>query len=301
MEKYRLSHLDQLEAESIHIFREVFAACKNPVLLYSIGKDSSVLLHLAQKAFAPGKIPFPLMHVNTGFKFPEMIEFRDRRMKETGSNLVEEMNLTDEALALGAEDAHTDRYIYLKKTVPLLEGIKKHGFDAAIGGARREEEKARAKERVFSVRGKTRGWDPKNQRPELWHTYNSNLNEGETLRIFPLSNWTEKDIWDYIKRESIEIVPLYFAEERDVVRRHNQYIRVDNFTELKEGEEVIKLWCRYRTLGCAPSTGAIESKAKTLDEIIEEIEKTKLSERQTRVIDQGSDSAMEDKKREGYF
>lgn len=301
MSEYKLNYLKELESESIHIFREAVAEIKNPVMLYSVGKDSSVLLHLAKKAFYPAPIPFPLMHVNTGFKFREMIEFRDRIVKETGVPFFEERNMDPEAVALTPDDAPTDRYIYLKKTVPLLNGIKKHQFDGAFGGARREEEKARAKERIFSVRNAENVWDPKNQRPELWHIYNTQLRAGESVRIFPLSNWTELDIWQYIKEENIDIVPLYFAEKRKVVKRHGVYLRIDEFVQPKKDEEVIEMMCRYRTLGCSPSTGAVPSTATTLDEILEEIVEAKMSERQTRAIDHGSASAMEDKKKEGYF
>lgn len=301
MSSYNLNHLQQLEAESIYIFREAMAELKNPVMLYSIGKDSSVLLRLAEKAFYPGKVPFPLLHINTGYKFHEMIEFRDYYTKKIGAKLIEHKNTEPAALAMKPEDAHTDNYIYYKKTKPLLEAIKKYKFDGAFGGARREEEKSRAKERIFSVRTSENVWDPKNQRPELWHTYNTKLNDGETVRIFPMSNWTELDIWNYIKQEQIEVVPLYFAQKRQVVKRHGMWLRVDEFVQPKPGEEVTEMMCRYRTLGCSPSTGAVESSATTLDEIIAEVLEAKQSERQTRAIDHGSDSAMEQKKKEGYF
>lgn len=301
MAGYNLDYLKQLEAESIYIFREAVAELKNPVMLYSIGKDSSVLLRLAEKAFYPAKLPFPLMHINTGNKFKEMIAFRDYYTKKIGAQLIEQRNLEPAALAMGPDQAHTDQYIYYKKTKPLLEGIKQHKFDGAFGGARREEEKARAKERIFSVRTKENVWDPKNQRPELWHTYNTRLAPGETVRIFPMSNWTELDIWYYIKQEQIEIVPLYFAKEREVLFRHGVWLEVNELVQPKPGEEVKKMWTRYRTLGCAPSTGAVPSRATTIDEIIEEILEAKSSERQTRAIDHGSESAMEQKKKEGYF
>lgn len=301
MPGYNLNYLKQLEAESIYIFREAVAELKNPVMLYSIGKDSSVLLRLAEKAFYPAKLPFPLMHINTGNKFKEMIEFRDYYVKKIGAQLIEQRNLEPAAQAMGPDLAHTDQYIYYKKTKPLLEGIKKHQFDGAFGGARREEEKARAKERIFSVRNKDNVWDPKNQRPELWHTYNTRLTAGETVRIFPMSNWTELDIWYYIKQEKIEIVPLYFAKKRKVLQRHGVLLEVNELVQPKPGDEVKEMWTRYRTLGCAPSTGAVPSKASTIDEIIEEILEAKSSERQTRAIDHGSESAMEQKKKEGYF
>lgn len=301
MEKYNLDYLEQLEAESIHIIRETAAEFKNPVMLYSIGKDSSVLLKLAEKAFYPGKIPFPLLHVDTGYKFTEMTDFRDYYTQKIGARLIVYQNKEATAQAMTPEEAHTDRYIFYKKTKPLLSAIKKYQFDAAIGGSRREEEKARAKERIFSVREASSAWDPKSQRPELWHLYNCRLGEGETMRVFPLSNWRELDIWLYIKKEKIEIVPLYFAQKRSVILRHGVYLRLDNFVKPKKGEEVKEMFCRYRTLGCSPSTGAIPSRARTLDQIIAELVVAKHSERITRAIDFGSDSAMEDKKKEGYF
>lgn len=301
MEKYSINYLDQLEAESIHIIREVAAEFKNPVMLYSIGKDSSVMLHLAHKAFYPGRIPFPLLHINTGFKFPEMIEFRDYYTKKIGVELIKYENKEPEALGFGPEDTHSEEYVYHKKTKPLLDAIKKYNFDAAFGGARRDEEKSRAKERVFSHRSAQAAWDPKNQRPELWNLYNPRLKPGETMRIFPLSNWTELDVWRYIKKEKIEVVPLYFAKKRKVVKRNGILIRVDEFTRPKENEEVKEVVCRYRTLGCAPSTGAVLSEASDLDGIIEEVLKAKFSERSTRAIDYNKESSMEDKKKEGYF
>jgi len=301
MEGYNLNYLEQLEAESIHIFREAAATFKNPVLLYSIGKDSSVLLRLAQKAFYPGKIPFPMLHIDTGYKFDEMIEFRDYVAKKAGARLIVHKNMEQKALDLSPDQAHTDNYIYLKKTKPLLEAIKIHQFDAAFGGARRDEEKSRAKERIFSIRSESSVWDPKNQRPELWHLYNSRLGNGESMRIFPLSNWTEADIWMYIRKENIEIVPLYYAEERDVIKRHGVYLRIDRFVQAKDGEKVERIMCRYRTLGCSPSTGAIPSSARDLDTIIQEVILAKKSERETRAIDHGSDASMEQKKKEGYF
>lgn len=301
MEKYNFNYLKQLEAESIYILRETAAEFKNPVLLYSVGKDSSTTLRLAQKAFYPGKIPFPLLHIDTGYKFREMYEFRDYYTKKIGAKLIVYKNEEPEAQKFGPEQAHTDVYIYYKKTKALLDALKKYGFDAAIGGARREEEKSRAKERIFSLRSKRGSWDPKNQRPELWHLYNARLNKNETMRIFPLSNWTEADIWAYIKEENIEVVPLYFAKKRKLVLRNGVLIQLDEFNKPKNGEKIIEAVCRYRTLGCSPSTGAILSSAATIDEILEEIINTKKSERENRAIDNTSDSAMEQKKKEGYF
>ena len=301
MEKYNLNYLRKLEAESIYIIREAFAEFKNPVMLYSIGKDSSVALKLAQKAFHPDKIPFPLLHIDTGYKFKEMIEFRDYYIKKIQAELIVYKNEEPEAQKFGPEQAHTDPYIYHKKTKPLLDAIKKYGFDAAFGGARREEEKSRAKERIFSLRNSTNAWDPKNQRPELWHLYNTKLNENETMRIFPLSDWTERDIWAYIKEENIEIVPLYFAKKRELIKRNGIWVRVDEFNQPKPGEEVSEAVCRFRTLGCSPSTGAVFSTATTVDEVLDEVIKAKTSERENRAIDSVSESAMEDKKKEGYF
>lgn len=300
-EIYNLSYIDKLEAESIHIIREAAAEFKNPVMLYSIGKDSSVLLHLCRKAFYPGKVPFPLMHIDTGFKFSEMIEFRDHIIKKYGLNLIVHKNDEEAARALRPDEAHTDHYIYLKKTKPLLEALKKYKFDAAFGGARREEEKSRAKERVFSVRDENGVWNPKNQRPEIWQLYNARIKEKCQVRIFPLSNWTEIDIWNYIKKENIEVVPLYFAKKRQVVRRLGIHLRIDEFVQPKDGEEVLEIDCRYRTLGCSPSTGAVPSLAKNVEEILIELLATNNSERVTRAIDHGSESAMEQKKKEGYF
>jgi sulfate adenylyltransferase subunit 2 len=302
MEKFNINYLDLLEAESIHIIRETAAEFKNPVMLYSIGKDSSVLLRLAQKAFWPGKIPFPLLHVDTGYKFREMIEFRDYYIKKIGAQLIIEKNQEAKAQAMEPGDANTDEYIYYKKTKPLLDAIKRFKFDAAFGGARREEEKSRAKERIFSYRDKNGNWNPRNQRPELWHIYNTKINEGESVRVFPLSNWTEADIWLYIKREKIEVVPLYFAARMAVIRRHGVYLRLDEHVQPKVGEKVFEGMFRYRTLGCSPSTGAVPSKATTIDEIIAEVMTSKNSERENRAIDHGSESnSMEEKKKEGYF
>lgn len=301
VQNYRLSYLKQLEAESVHILREVVAEFERPVMLYSVGKDSSVLLKLAEKAFAPGKIPFPLLHIDTGYKFKEMIEFRDYYVKKIGAELIVKRNMEEEAVNLDPSKANTEKYIYYKKTKPLLEALKEGEFDAAIGGARRDEEKARAKERVFSFRNQRGSWDPKGQRPELWNLYNAKLNQGESMRIFPLSNWTETDVWMYIKEENVEIVPLYYAQRRKVIQRNGIYLREDEFVKPEEGEEVIELECRYRTLGCSPSTGAIPSKASNLDEIVEEVILAKNSERMSRAIDKNSESSMEEKKKEGYF
>ncbi len=298
---YNLTHLKKLEAEAIFIIREAVAEFSNPVMLYSIGKDSSVLLHLARKAFLPGDIPFKLLHVDTGFKFSEMIEFRDKMRDKYNLDLIVNKNESKEARSFGAEDAHSEEYIYHKKTVPLLEGLTNGGFDAAFGGARRDEEKSRAKERIFSHRNVDGVWDPKNQRPELWNLYNARIKKGESMRVFPISNWTEFDIWEYIKKENIEIVPLYFSQKTKLLSRNGVYVRVDEFNIPKVGEKVIEEFARFRTLGCSPSTGAVLSKATTLDEIIEELRESKISERGTRAIDNNKDSSMEDKKREGYF
>lgn len=283
------------------MIRETAAEFKNPVLLYSIGKDSSVLLHLALKAFYPAKLPFPIMHINTGYKFREMIEFRNKIVERYGLRLIEVRNTEPTAQAMNPEQAHTDEYIYYKKTKPLLQGIADNDFDAAFGGARRDEEKSRAKERFFSIRDENNTWDPKRQRPEVWNLYNTRLREGERARVFPLSNWTEKDIWMYIKKENIEVVPLYFAQKRKVLKRNGVYLRLDEFVQPNEGEEVKEMSCRYRTLGCSPSTGAVPSEAGTIDEIVAEVFGAKFSERETRAIDQGSSDSMERKKKDGYF
>lgn len=300
---YKLTHLKQLEAESIHIIREVAAEFENPVMLYSIGKDSAVMLHLAIKAFAPARPPFPLLHVDTTWKFKDMYALRDRMAKESGMRLIVHVN--EEGLALGIDPAkdsktHTD----LMKTVALKQALDKYKFDAAFGGARRDEEKSRAKERVYSFRDKFHRWDPKNQRPELWNLYNSRINRhaGESIRVFPLSNWTELDVWQYVYLEKIPIVPLYFAAERPVVNRGGVWIMVDdNRMRLEPGEKVEMKRVRFRTLGCYPLSGAIESSATTLPEIIQEMLLTKFSERQGRLIDFDQAGSMEEKKREGYF
>ena len=302
-ENYKLSHLRELEAESIHIIREVAAEFENPVMLYSIGKDSSVMVRLAEKAFYPGKVPFPLMHIDSKWKFREMIEFRDQYAKEHGWNLIVESNMEAFNAGVGpfthGSKVHTD----LMKTQALLHGLDKYRFDAAFGGARRDEEKSRAKERIFSFRDRFHQWDPKNQRPELWDIYNAKIHKGESIRVFPLSNWTEKDIWQYIKQENIPIVSLYFAKERPVVRRNGQLIMVDDDRmKLLPGEKIEQKMVRFRTLGCYPLTGAMESSAGTLDAIIEETLASVESERTSRIIDSdGGAASMEKRKREGYF
>ena len=298
---HSLNYLEQLEAESIHIFREVVAQFERPVLMYSVGKDSSVLVRLAQKAFHPGPIPFPLLHVDTGYKFPEMYEFRDSYVKKIGANLIVSRN--EAAIADGANpyDLGTQRCCQLLKTQGLLDALKAGDYDAAIGGARRDEEKSRAKERVFSFRDKFGQWDPRNQRPELWSLYNGRIRKGESIRVFPLSNWTEMDIWHYVLIEQIPVVPLYFAKEREVVRRGNNLIPVGTAARILPGEKVEKVMCRFRSLGCTPCTGAVLSTATTLEEIIEEMMLVRTSERATRVIDHDTEGSMELKKREGYF
>jgi sulfate adenylyltransferase subunit 2 len=297
-----LTHLKQLEAESIHIIREVAAEFDNPVMLYSIGKDSAVLLHLARRAFAPGKIPFPLLHVDTDWKFKEMIQFRDQKAKEYDFDLLVHKN--PEGLEMGVgpfthgSSTHTD----IMKTQALKQALNKYGFDAAFGGARRDEEKSRAKERVYSFRDKNHRWDPKSQRPELWNIYNGKVHKGESIRVFPLSNWTELDIWQYIYLENIEVVPLYFSKERPVVERDGMLIMVDDDRmTLESDEEVMMKKVRFRTLGCYPLTGAVESEADTLPAVIQEMLLTKTSERQGRAIDHDSAGSMEKKKMEGYF
>ncbi|MER2128633.1 sulfate adenylyltransferase subunit CysD [Solibacillus sp. FSL H8-0523] len=294
-------HLRQLEAEAIYIIREVAAECENPVMLYSIGKDSSVMLHLAMKAFYPEKPPFPFMHIDTTWKFKEMIEFRDRRAKELGIEMIVHKNEEGIAQNINPQD-HGAAYTDIMKTQSLKQGLDKYGFTAAFGGGRRDEEKSRAKERIFSFRNKNHAWDPKNQRPEMWKLYNTKINKGESIRVFPLSNWTEKDIWQYIRQENIDIVPLYFAKERPVIYRHGNYVMVDDDRlRLELGEKVEMKKVRFRTLGCYPLTGGIESDAVTLDEIIEETLGAVTSERTTRVIDQEAVGSMERRKREGYF
>ena len=297
----RLSHLQLLEAESIQIFREVASEFQKPVMLYSIGKDSSVMLRLAQKAFYPGPIPFPLLHVDTGYKFREMLEFRDSLAKKLGLNLIVWRN--EQALEAGANPVQlgTQRCCGLLKTTALLDGLREHGFDAAFGGARRDEEKSRAKERIFSFRDRAGQWDPKNQRPELWNLYNSRIGPGESIRVFPLSNWTELDIWHYILLEEIPIVPLYFAKDRRMIVRGDTLIPTEQaFVQSLPGEEQ---WVRsrLRSLGCSPCTGAIRSDADTIPKIIAELVSFRSSERANRVIDHDQEGSMEIKKREGYF
>ncbi|MDT8896536.1 sulfate adenylyltransferase subunit CysD [Halomonas sp. I1] len=298
----RMTHLQQLEAESIHIIREVAAEFSNPVMLYSIGKDSSVMLHLARKAFYPGPPPFPLMHVNTTWKFREMIEFRDRMAAESGMELIEHINQEGVEAGINPFDHGSSGYTDVMKTQSLKQALDKYGFDAAFGGARRDEEATRAKERVFSFRDKHHRWDPKNQRPELWNLYNARVNKGESIRAFPLSNWTELDIWQYIYLESIPIVPLYHAAPRPVVERDGMLVMVDDDRmPLEPGEVPEEKWVRFRTLGCYPLTGAVASKAATLPEIIQEMLLTRTSERSGRAIDHDQAGSMEKKKREGYF
>lgn len=301
MKLTNLSHLRALEAEAIHIFREVVAQFENPVLLYSVGKDSSVLVHLARKAFYPGRIPFPLMHVDTGFKFDEMITFRDRFVASIGAELIVHRGVGASLEATNPFSLGTQRCCAQLKTQALLEGLREYRFDAAIGGARRDEEKSRAKERIYSFRDAHGQWDPKNQRPELWDVYNGRINPGESIRVFPLSNWTELDVWHYIHREKIEVVPLYFARKRQVIVQGDQLIPLENKAWLPADAEIKELLCRFRTLGCSPCTGAVRSSAKTVHEIMEEMMVTRTSERATRVIDHDSEGSMEKKKQEGYF
>ncbi|UAA40098.1 sulfate adenylyltransferase subunit CysD [Paraneptunicella aestuarii] len=297
-----ITHLKQLESESIHIFREVAAEFENPVMLYSVGKDSSVLLHIARKAFAPGKIPFPLLHVDTTWKFREMIEFRDRMAKQHGFELLVYTNPEGAGNKITPFTHGSSKYTDIMKTQALKQALDKYQFDAAFGGARRDEEKSRAKERVYSFRDQHHRWDPKNQRPELWNIYNSQVNKGESIRVFPMSNWTELDIWQYIYSENIEIPGLYLSKERPVVERDGIKIMIDDDRmPLLPGEEPKMESVRFRTLGCYPLTGAVESTASTLPEVIQEMLLTKTSERQGRVIDHDASGSMEKKKMEGYF
>jgi sulfate adenylyltransferase subunit 2 len=297
----RLSHLRKLEAESIYILREAVAEFSHPVMMYSIGKDSSVMLRLAQKAFHPGKIPFPLLHIDTSYKFPEMINFRDSYAKEIGAQLIVHRN--EEALQAGANPfaLGTQKCCGLLKTKSLLDALAEGGFNAAFGGARRDEEKSRAKERIYSFRDAHGQWDPKNQRPELWNLFNSRINKSESIRVFPLSNWTELDVWLYILAENIPIVPLYYAKEREVVLRNGSLVVIHDRSELQFGEEPRLVKCRMRSLGCVPCTGAIRSEADTLPKIIEEMISFRRSERENRAIDHDEEGSMELKKREGYF
>lgn len=298
----RLTHLKQLEAESIHIIREVAAEFENPVMLYSIGKDSAVMLHLALKAFYPAKLPFPLLHVDTGWKFKDMITFRDNMAKEHGFDLIVHQNQEGKDAGVNPFDYGSSKYTDIMKTQGLKQALDKYQFDAAFGGARRDEEKSRAKERVYSFRDAKHRWDPKNQRPELWNLYNGKVNKGESIRVFPLSNWTELDIWQYIYLENIKLVPLYLAAERPVVERSGTLIMVDDERlRLNEGEVPQMKSVRFRTLGCYPLTGAVESTATTLPEIIQEMLLATTSERQGRMIDHDEAGSMEKKKQEGYF
>ena len=297
-----MSHLDALEAEAIHIMREVVAEAENPVMLYSIGKDSSVILHLARKAFYPGKIPFPLMHIDTMWKFSEMIDFRDKTAKDLGVDLIVHINPEGKEMGMNPFIHGSSKHTDVMKTDGLKQALDKYQFDVAFGGARRDEEKSRAKERIFSFRTSKHRWDPKNQRPELWNLYNSRKNKGESIRVFPLSNWTELDIWQYIHLEKIPIVPLYFSKERPVVDRDGTLILVDDERlPLEKGEQPMLKSVRFRTLGCYPLTGAVESEADTLPDIIQEMLLTTTSERQGRTIDHDSNASMEKKKQEGYF
>ena len=301
-EQYTQTHLKQLEAESIHIIREVAAEFDNPVMLYSVGKDSAVMMHLAMKAFAPGKPPFPLLHVDTTWKFREMIEFRDQRIKDLGWDLLVHINQEGVDMGVGPFTHGSAKHTDIMKTQSLKQALNKYKFDAAFGGARRDEEKSRAKERVYSFRDRNHRWDPKNQRPELWNIYNGRVDKGESIRVFPLSNWTELDIWQYIHLEGIPIVPLYFAAKRPVVERDGTLIMVDDDRmPISPNDKVEEKMVRFRTLGCYPLTGAVESEATTLPEIIQEMLLTTTSERQGRVIDHDSSGSMEKKKQEGYF
>jgi sulfate adenylyltransferase subunit 2 len=299
---HRLTHLKQLEAESIHVIREVAAEFDKPVMLYSIGKDSSVLVRLAQKAFAPAPLPFPLMHIDTTWKFRDMISFRDRFCRENKLELIVHTNQEGVKEGINPFDHGSEKYTTIMKTQALVQALGRHGFDAAFGGARRDEEKSRAKERIYSFRDRFQQWDPKNQRPELWNLYNAKVQKGESIRVFPLSNWTELDVWQYLWLEKVPIVPLYFAARRPVVEREGTLVMVDDERmRLRPGEVPQQRMIRFRTLGCYPLSGAIESTATTLPEIIREMLLTRVSERQGRLIDHDQDASMEKKKREGYF
>jgi sulfate adenylyltransferase subunit 2 len=302
MNNYRLTHLKQLESESIDIIREAYAQSERPVMLYSIGKDSSVMIRLAQKAFYPGKVPFPLLHIDSTFKFKEMIQFRDEFCKKEGLNLLVHHNEEGKKAGVGPFTHGSKKHTDIMKTQALLQALSAGKYDIVFGGARRDEEKSRAKERIFSFRDSFNQWDPKNQRPELWSLYNAQINPGESVRVFPLSNWTEMDVWYYIYYENIPIVPLYFAKQRPIVRRFNSLIMVDDERlPLEPGEKPEMMWVRFRTLGCYPLTGGVESKAATMEEIIEEMVATDISERSSRVIDFDTEASMEKKKKEGYF
>ena len=297
-----MTHLEKLEAEAIHIFREVAATFSKPVMLYSIGKDSSVMLHLAMKAFYPAKPPFPFLHVDSHWKFREMIEFRDKMAQDLGFDLLVHKNMQGVRDGVGPFTHGSSVHTHIMKTVGLREALDKYGFDAAFGGARRDEEKSRAKERIFSFRNAQHGWDPKNQRPEMWKIYNTRVGQGESIRVFPISNWTELDIWQYILQENIPIVPLYFARKRPVVERDGMLImKDDDRMELREGEVLEDRLVRFRTLGCYPLTGAVDSSADTLEAIVKEMLVARTSERQGRLIDHDESGSMEKKKREGYF
>jgi sulfate adenylyltransferase subunit 2 len=299
---YEISHLDALESEAIHVFREVASELEKPVLLFSGGKDSIVLLRLAEKAFRPGKFPFPLMHVDTGHNFPEVIEFRDRRVAELGERLVVASVQDSIDAGRAVEETGPRASRNRLQTVTLLDAIKEHGFDAAFGGARRDEERARAKERIFSFRDDFGGWDPKNQRPEIWNLYNGRIKRGENVRVFPISNWTELDVWQYIDREGLELPPIYFAHDREVFHRDGMLYATSPFTELIPGEEPFSATVRYRTVGDMSCTGAVASTAATLESVVAEIAATRITERgETRADDRASEAAMEDRKREGYF
>ena len=297
-----ISHLDLLEAESIHIFREAAAQFRKPVLLYSIGKDSTVLLHLARKAFWPGKLPFPTLHIDTGWKFREMIEFRDKTARDFDLDLIVHTNEEGRAKGINPIDYAPSVYTDVMKTVPLKQALDKYAFDAAFGGARRDEEASRAKERVFSFRAEGHRWDPRRQRPEMWRLLNGRLGAGETVRVFPLSNWTERDVWRYILREKLDVVPLYFAKERPTIIRNGQLLmKDDERLTVKAGEEIVNRRVRFRTLGCYPLTAAVESDADTIETVVAETLGARTSERQGRLIDHDQAGAMEKKKQEGYF
>lgn len=308
MSSYSMTHLKQLEQESIHIIREVVAEFRNPVMLYSVGKDSAVMIRLAQKAYYPGKFPFPLMHVDTGYKFPEMYEFRDSYTQSIGARLIVESNRQGIEKGLHPSQIGNDKCCQQLKTRALLDAIAKHGFDAAFGGARRDEEKSRAKERFFSVRDEFGQWDPKKQRPELWNLYNADISDRESVRIFPLSNWTELDVWQYIKLEDIPLVPLYFSQQRPTLEIGGITIPFEYLDVVDPGgklglteDQTETVSCRFRSLGCIPCTGAVRSDAENIDDIIQEVVDARRSERENRIIDLTSDSSMEQKKREGYF